>query len=256
MRVVRNAKRVSVIGGGVVVVAAGFGLWRAAMLLNEHESARVAAFTAGFAAMAFIQGCVILFWDRRSTPTALMRPQAADAVLAILPAAVIGSLVVSLPEVRDFARPPFWLLLLFLGSMVLSVRPAENALLSEVPRMGSVGFPDWMRSQNFGVGSLLVAMLFTGMYFTSPMRVDAFTPLIIMLALAQGAVSIWRMVEQHRISKAGPLLSGMQIIWLRANHVNQGHAAAVKELRAMYPKISTTHAERLIENLYRTEEEH
>lgn len=40
MRVVRNAKRVSVIGGGVVVVAAGFGLWRAAMLLSEHESGR------------------------------------------------------------------------------------------------------------------------------------------------------------------------------------------------------------------------
>ena len=119
-----------------------------------------------------------------------MRPQAADAILAILPAAVIGSLFVSLPEIRDPARPPFWSLLLFLGSMALSVRPAENALLSEDPRMGSVGFPDWVRSQNFEVGSLLVAMLFTGMYVTSPLRVDALTPLIIVLALAQGAVSI------------------------------------------------------------------
>jgi hypothetical protein len=47
----------------------------------------------------------------------------------------------------------------------------------------------------------------------------------------------------------------MQIVWLRAIHVNQGQEAAVKELRAMYPKIGTTHAERVIENLYQTEEE-
>jgi nitrate reductase gamma subunit len=237
------------------VVAAGFGLWQAATLLNEQESGRVAAFTAGFAAMAFIQGCVILFSDRRSTPTVLMRPQAADAILAILPASVIGSLFVAVPEIRDPARPPFWLLVLFLGSMAISVRPAETALLAEVPPLGSVGFLDWVRSLNFGVGSLLVAILFTGMYFSSPLRVDALTPLIIMLALAQGAVCIWRLVEQHQMTKTGLHLSGMQIIWLRAIHVNQGHEAAVKELRAMYPKIGTTHAERVIENLYRTEEE-
>ncbi|GAA1792322.1 hypothetical protein GCM10009712_44140 [Pseudarthrobacter sulfonivorans] len=255
MRVVRNAKRVSVMVGGVVVVAASLGLWRAAMLLDEQESVRAAAFTAGFAAMAFIQGGIILFWDRRSTPSVLMRPQAADAILAILPAAVIGSLFLAVPEIRDPARPPFWSLVLFLGSMAITVRPAGTALLSEVPPLGSVGFLDWVRSQDFGVGTLLVSFLFTGMYFTSPLRVDALTPLIIMLALAQGAVSIWRIVEQHQISKAGPRLSGVQIIWLRAMHVNQGHEAAVKELRTMYPKVGTTHAERIIENLYQAEEE-
>ena len=234
MRVVRNPKRVSVLVGGVVVVAASFGLWRAAMLLAAEESARVAAFTAGFAAMAFIQGCIILFWDRRSTPTVLMRPQAADAILAILPAAVIGSFFIAVPEIRDPARPPFWSLILFLGSIAITLKPAETALLSEVPPLGSLSFLDWVRAQNFGAGSLFAAILFTGMYFTFPLRVDALTPLIIMLALAQGAVSIWRIVEQHQLSKTGPRLSGMQIIWLRAMHVNQGHEAAVKELRTMW----------------------
>jgi hypothetical protein len=139
--------------------------------------------------------------------------------------------------------------------MAISVRPAETALLAEVPPLGSVSFLNWMRSQNFGVGTLLVAILYSGMYITSPLRVDALTLLIIMLAVAQGAVSIWRILEQHQMSKAGPRLAGTQIVWLRAIHVNQGHEAAVKELRAMYPKIGTTQAERVIENLYRTEEQ-
>jgi nitrate reductase gamma subunit len=255
MRVIRNAKRVSVLGGGVVVVAASFGLWRAAMLLNENENGRVAAFTAGFAAMAFIQGCVILFWDRRSAPSVLMRPQPADALLAILPAAVIGSVFAAVPELRDPASPPFWLLVLFLGSLVISVKPAESALLSEVPPRDSMSFLDWVRSQNFGIGTLLITIWFTGLYLTTPLRVDAWTLVVITLALAQGAVSIWRIVEQHQMSRRGLRLSGTQIIWLRALHVNQGHEAAVKELRAMYPKIGTTHAERVIENLYQTEEE-
>jgi hypothetical protein len=93
------------------------------------------------------------------------------------------------------------------------------------------------------------------MYLITSLRVDAWTPVVVTLALAQGAVSIWRTVEQHQVSRRGLRLSGMQIIWLRAIHVNQGHEAAVKELRAMYPKIGTTHAERVIENLYQTEEE-
>lgn len=255
MRVIRNAKRVSILGGGVVVVAAGFALWRAAVLLNENENGRVAAFTAGFAAMALIQGCIILFWDRGSTPTVLMRPQAADALLAILPAAVIGSFFIALPELRDPASPPFWSLVLFLGSMAISVKPAETALLSEVQPLASTSFVDWIRSQNFGVGTLLIAIWFTVMYLITPLRADAWTPVVVTLALAQGAVSIWRIVEQHHMSRRGLRLSGMQIIWLRAIHVNQGHEAAVRELRAMYPKIGTTHAGRVIENLYQTEEQ-
>jgi hypothetical protein len=104
MQAIRNAKQVSVICGGVVVAAAGLCLWRAAILLNDHDSVRAAGFTAGFAAMAFIQGCVILFWDRRSAPAVLMRPQMADLILAILPAAVLASIFVALPEIRD----PAW----------------------------------------------------------------------------------------------------------------------------------------------------
>jgi uncharacterized membrane protein YiaA len=61
MRVVGNAKRVSVIAGGVLVVAAGLGLWQAALLLSEHETVRVAAFTAMFAVMVLIRGGIILF---------------------------------------------------------------------------------------------------------------------------------------------------------------------------------------------------
>jgi hypothetical protein len=231
------------------------GLWQAALLSSEHETVRVAGFTAMFAVMVLIRGGIILFWDRRSIPTALMRPQAADAILGILPAAVFGSIFLARPEILDPARPPFWLLGLFLGSIAIAVVPAEKVLLSEVPPLRSVGFLDWLRSQNFGVGTLLFSILLTAMYFTSPLRLDALTPLVVVLAFAQAMVSIWRIVEQRHFSKAGPRLSGTQIIWLRAIHVNQGHEAAVKELRAIYPKISTTHAETVIENLYRTEEE-
>lgn len=256
MRVVRNAKRVSVLGGGVLVVASGVGLWRTAVLLNQQQIGRVTALTGMFAVWLFIQGCIILLWDRRSTPTVLMRPQPADALWAILPVVAFGSLLVPLPEVRDPANLPFWLLILVLGSLTLSVKPAESAPLSEIPPLHSMSFLDWVRIQNFGTGSLFIAAWFTVMYFTSPLRTDTWTPLVVTIALAQRAVSVWRIVEQHQVSKAGLRLSGMQITWLRAMHVNQGEGAAVKELRLMYPKIGTTYAERVIENLYRTQEEH
>ncbi|WP_461186777.1 hypothetical protein [Arthrobacter sp. Z4-13] len=255
MRVIRNAKRVSVLGGGIVVIAAGFCLWQAAVLLNENANGRVAAFTAGFAAMAIIQGCVILFWDRRSSPTVLMRPQLADAFLAVFPAAVVGSVFAAVPELRDPGSPPFWSLVLFLSSLAISVKPAESALLAEVPPMESMSFLDWMRSQDFGMGTLLIVIWFTVLYLITPLRADAWTFLIFTLGFAQAMVSIWRIAEQHQMSKRGLRLSGMQIVWLRAIHVNQGHEAAVKELHIMYPKIGATHAERVIENLYQTEEE-
>jgi hypothetical protein len=151
--------------------------------------------------------------------------------------------------------PSFWTLALFVGSLAISVKPAEIAMLSEVPPLGSMSFLDWVRSQNFGVGTLLIAIWFTVIYISTPLEVDAWTPLIFGIALAQGAVSVWRIVEQHHMSRSGLRLSGMQIIWLRAIHVNQGHEAAVKQLRAMYPKIGSTHAERVIENLYHAAEE-
>ncbi|WP_144673670.1 hypothetical protein [Arthrobacter sp. U41] len=254
VRVIRNAKRVSVVGGGVLVIAGGLGLWRTAVLLNEPEPGRVAALTGMLAVVAFIRGFVILFWDRRSTPSALMRPQAADALVAILPVIVVVSFVVALREIGDPASPALWLFILVLASATISVRPAKTASLLEIPPLRSMKLLDWVRIQSFGTGTLFIAVWFSVLYLTSPLSVDTWTPRVITTALVQAGVSIWRMLEQHHVGKTGPRLTGMQIIWLRAIHVNQGHAAAVRELRMMQPRIGTAHAERVIENLYRSEE--
>ncbi|WP_146617491.1 hypothetical protein [Arthrobacter globiformis] len=211
--------------------------------------------TGMLAAVAFIRGFVILFWDRRSTPSALMRPQAADTLLAILPVVVVVPFVVALPEIRDPASPAPWLFILVVASATISVKPAKTASLLKIPPLRSMNSLDWVRIQSFGTGTLLIAVWFSVLYLTSPLSVGTWTPWVITTALAQAGVSIWRVLEQHQVGKTGPRLTGMQIIWLRAIHVNQGHAAAVKELRMMHPKIGTTHAERVIENLYRTEEE-
>src|SRR5690349_3483630 len=108
------------------------------------------------AAVAFIRGFVILFWDRRSTPSALMRPQAADALIAILPVVVVLSFVVAVPEVRDPASPALWLLILVLASATISVKPAKTASLLEIPPLRSMNFLDWVRIQNFGTGTLFI----------------------------------------------------------------------------------------------------
>jgi hypothetical protein len=255
MRVVRNAKPVSVAAGAAVVVFGCLGMWHAAILSTGQESDRVVLSTAILSAMLLIQGGIILTSDRRSEPTVLMRAQAADAVLAILPLAVFGSAIISMPEIADPSNPSLWLFGLLLVSASLSVVPTEKAELSEIPPLRSVGFVDWIRWQNFGVVTLIFSVLLTAMYFTYPLPHHAFTPLVVLLALAQAAVSIWRIVEQHQVSKAGVRLSGMQITWLRAIHVNQGHEAAVKELRTFYPKIGTAYADQLIENLYHAQEE-
>lgn len=250
MRVIRHAKRVSVVWGGLVVIAGGFGLWRAAVLLNEPEPGRVAALTGIFAAVAFIQGFIILLWDRRSTPSALVRPQAADALVAVLPVVVIVPSLAALPEVRDPAGSPFWLLILALGSMTVSVMPARTAHVSEIPPLRSMKFLDWVRIQNFGAGTLFIAVWCVVLYLVSPPGVDTWLPLVITVAAAQAGVSMWRMVEQHHLSRTGLRLRATQVIWLRAVHTNLGHSAAVRELRLMYPKIGTAHAERVIEGLY------
>ncbi|CAM3229367.1 hypothetical protein PSET11_00902 [Arthrobacter ulcerisalmonis] len=147
------------------------------------------------------------------------------------------------------------MLALVLGSTVLSVQPADRARLLEIPRLGSVSFPDWVRSMEFGLSTLVLAILFMTTYFISPFRNDVLTPVIAVLALVYVSLSIWRIVEKYQVSKAGPSLSQMQIIWLRAIHVNQGHEAAIKELRSINPKMGTTQAERVVENLYRAEDE-
>jgi hypothetical protein len=81
MRVDRNAKTVSVVAGGVRVVAGCLGVWLAAKLQAGQEGARVIVFTVLFAAAAVIQGVVILSWDRRSKPMALMSPDWAHQFL-------------------------------------------------------------------------------------------------------------------------------------------------------------------------------
>ena len=107
----------------------------------------------------------------------------------------------------------------------------------------------------FRRGTLLISFLFSALYFSYPLKSDAFAPLIVVLALAQATVSIWRIIEQRQVSKSGVHLSGLQISWLRVIHIRRGHEAAVRELRTMYPKIGPLQADSIIENLYRTEEE-
>jgi hypothetical protein len=77
--------------------------------------------------------------------------------------------------------------------------------------------------------------------------------LIILLALAQATVSVWRIIEQRQFSKVAVRLSSLRINWLRVIHVSRGHEAAVKELHTMYPKIGPMQADVIIENLYRAE---
>lgn len=254
MRVIRNAKPVSIAAGGVLVVVGCLGWWHAAVLWDGQANDRAAVFTAMLATLVIVQGAIILSWDRRSKPTVLMRAQAVDALPAALPVTVFGSAVFAEPAIANVASPSLWLACLLLASVAISVVPAEKELLSEVPPLRSVGFLDWLRWQNFGAITLLQAIFFSLLYFSGSLRHDAVTPLVAMLAVVQAAVSIWRIVEHRQFSKAGARLSGMQIIWLRAVHVHSGHEAAVKELRAMYPKIGSSHADYVIENLYQTEE--
>ncbi len=257
MRVMRHPKPVSVAAGGVLVIAGCFGVWLAARLQAEQENARLIVFTILFAAAAVIRGVVILSWDRRSKPTALLRAQAADTLPVILPLTVTVPGIISVPDLADPANPALWLAGLFLVSAAISVVPAEKAALSEVPPLRSAGFLNWLRWQDFGAGTLLLSILLTATYFLSyPPRFDAFAPLIVVLALAQATVSVWRIIEHHQFSKAGVRLSGLQISWLRVIHVNRGHEAAAKELRAMYPKTSSMQADTIIENLHQAKEEH
>ena len=142
---------------------------------------------------------------------------------------------------------------LLLGSTVISVMPAEKAALSEIPPLRRGRFADWLRWQNFGVGSLWISGFFTASFFFESRRPYAFAPLIVVLALAQAALSVWQIIEHRQFSKVGVRLSGLQINWLRVIHVSRGHEAAVKELRTMYPKMGPALADTIIENLYRAE---
>ena len=255
MRVVRNAKRVSLVVGGSLVVAGCLCMWLAGATLAGPEDARPAAFAFFIAVAALIQGIILLSWDRRSEPMALMRMQASDVLLALLPVAVLLPVILWVPGVADPARPYLWMTALLLGSAAFSVVPADEAAHSEIPPLRPGGFLDWLRWQNFGAGTLLLSL------FHRHAR--------------DCSIAVGRLHSAHRhagpraggrerlahhgtppvFAKAGLHLSGLQISWLRVIHIRRGHEAAVRELRTMYPKISSMHADTVIENLYRTEEE-
>jgi len=256
MRVVSKPKRVSVMVGGALVIAGCLGIWHAAVLSNGPGNGRSIVMSFFLAIFALVRGVVILSWNHRSEPMVLMRMQAADAFQGILPLAFFASSLLSMPvpELADPAQPFLWMAGLLLASAAISAAPAEQAALLEIPPLRPGRYLDWLRWQNFGAGTLLLSILLTAMFFSYPLQSYAFAPLIVVLALAQATVSVWRIIEHRQLSKAGVHLSGLQISWLRVIHIKRGHEAAVKELRMMYPKISPLHAETIIENLYRTEE--
>ncbi|WP_144406280.1 hypothetical protein [Arthrobacter sp. SPG23] len=247
----------AVIVGGALVVAGCLGIWHAAIISNGLESGRRIGLSFFLAIFALVRGVVILSWNRRTEPMVLMRVQAADALLGILPLAFFASSLLSMPvpELADPAQPYLWMAGLVLASAAFSVVPAEEAALLEIPPLRPGRYLDWLRWQNFGAGTLLFSVLVPVMYFSYPLQSYAFAPLIVVLALAQATVSVWRIIEHRQLSKAGVHLSGLQISWLRVIHIKRGHEAAVKELRTMYPKISPLQAGTIIENLYRTEEQ-
>lgn len=212
-------------------------------------------FASFFAIFALIQGVLLLSWNRRSKPTALMRVQAADVLPGVLPLVVFASTILSVPRIADLDPPLWWMAGLVLAGATVSVVPEEKAVLLEIPPLRRGRYLDWLRWQNFGAGTLGQSVLFAGMFFTSPRPPEVVTPLIVVLAAAQAAVSVWRMVEHRQFAKAGVHLSGLQVSWLRVINIRRGHEAAVRELRTMYPKIGPWHAETVIENLYRTREE-
>lgn len=255
VREVRNAKPVSQVVGGGLVVTGGLGIWLASVLSAGSGDGSSILFASFFAIFALIQGVLLLSWNRRSKPTALMRVQAADVLPGVLPLVVFASTILSVPRIADLDPPLWWIAGLVLAGATVSVVPEEKAVLWEIPPLRRGRYLDWLRWQNFGAGTLGQSVLFAGMFFTSPRPPEVVTPLIVVLAAAQAAVSVWRIVEHRQFAKAGVHLSGLQVSWLRVIHIRRGHEAAVRELRTMYPKIGPWHAETVIENLYRTREE-
>lgn len=255
VREVRNAKPVSQVVGGGLVLTGGLGIWLAGVLSAGSGDGSSILFAFFFAIFALIQGVLLLSWNRRSSPTALMRVQAADVLPGVLPLVVFASTILSVPSIADLDPPLWWMAGLVLAGATVSVVPEEKAVLLAIPPLRRGRYLDWLRWQNFGAGTLGQSVLFAGMFFTSPRPPEVVTPLIVVLAAAQAAVSVWRIVEQRQFAKAGVHLSGLQVSWLRVIHIKRGHEAAVRELRTMYPKIGPWHAETVIENLYRIREE-
>ncbi|MFC9352336.1 hypothetical protein [Arthrobacter sp. NPDC057013] len=240
--------------GGALLVTGGFGFWLAA-LPSVAADAKAVAFTFFFGAVAVVHGGVILSWRLRSRDRVLMRMQLADILPGILPLVMFASEFLAVPALASPARPYMWMAGLLLASAGITVMAAEKVAPSEIPPLRRGRYRDWLRWQAFGLGTLLLSLVIPAMFFSYPSAPGAAAPLIVGLALAQSAVSIWRIIEQRQVSKAGVRLSGLQISWLRVIHIRRGHEAAVRELRTMYPKIGPLYADAVIENLYRTEEE-
>ena len=255
MRMVRNARPVSLVVGGGLVVAGSLAIWLAAALSAGPDAGRNVLFTFLVAISAVIQGVILLSWNRRAKPMALMRMQAADVLPGVLPMVVVAYEILSVPGIADPDRPFLWMAGLVAGAATLSVVPAEKAEFSEIPPLRRGRYLDWLRWQNFGAGTLAQSLIFAAIVFLLPSRLDIVTLLVAVVAALQAGVSVWRIIEHQQVAKAGVHLSGLQISWLRVIHIKRGHEAAVRELRTMYPKIGPWHAETVIENLYRTREE-
>ena len=150
MRVVKNAKPVSVVVGGALMIAGFLGLWLAAMPSSGPGDGRRVVFAFFFAVVALVQGVFILSWNRRTKHMALVRMQAADVIPGLLPLAVFASEIVSVPELADPTRPYLWMAALLLASAAMSVVPVEKAEPSEIPPLRPGRYLDWLRWQNFG----------------------------------------------------------------------------------------------------------
>ncbi len=69
------------------------------------------------------------------------------------------------PELTDPAQPYLWMAGLLLASAAVSVVPAVQAALLEIPPLRPGRYLDWLRWQNFGAGTLLHSILVPVMFF-------------------------------------------------------------------------------------------
>lgn len=144
VRVVRNAKPVSQVVGGGLLVAGGLGIWLAGVLSAGSGDGSSVLFAFFFAIFALIQGVLLLSWNRRSKPTALMRVQAADVLPGVLPLVVFASTILSVPHIADPGHPLWWMAGLVLAGATVSVVPEEKAVLLEIPPLRRGRYLDWL----------------------------------------------------------------------------------------------------------------
>jgi hypothetical protein len=115
---------------------------------------------------------------------------------------------------------------------------------------GRTPFPDRLRQQDFGIGTLLFSVTF--MLVLPGVETAWVQVLLGALWLAVAGLSVWRIIEHRRARKEGVVLSGMQLEWLRSVRASRGYEEAVAELRRLYPRIGRNHADEIIEGLFLT----